>query len=211
MQHLLRLGASPSPPPAPSGQDLPSPLHLLAGLDKDSYMSRFIVNDEEIASMGRRMMEIGGHHLAFKTSQDRTPFSIAACTGKAGLLGVMLEGDVIIADKDVLDALICAVSKGHTNVVSKLLGRMGYRNPLINEAHETLGRPALHAAAIKNRLDIAKLLVEMGGADVSTRDREGRTAVEQAGRKGATEVARYLSELIKWQINSQGGEDMEID
>ncbi len=52
---------------------------------------------------------------------------------------------------------------------------------------------ALHYAACKGRLAIAKRLLE-GGADVTLRDIIGKTAIDEARKEGKSEVVALLSE-----------------
>jgi ankyrin repeat protein len=55
------------------------------------------------------------------------------------------------------------------------------------------GRSALHYAALDGHLAIAKRLLE-GGADVTLRDDEGKTAIDIAREYGYSEVVALLSE-----------------
>lgn len=59
-------------------------------------------------------------------------------------------------------------------------------------AKDSFGRTVVHVAASKDRDDIVKWLVLEKGADLSLKDREGRTAIEMARAAGGTKVVAFI-------------------
>jgi ankyrin repeat protein len=63
-------------------------------------------------------------------------------------------------------------------------------------AIDKFGTTPLHAAAIVNDLELAKVLVKRG-ADLNAKTKDNQTPLEMAINKKSTEVAAFLASLTK--------------
>lgn len=87
--------------------------------------------------------------------------------------------------------LLRVVCEERENSMLKYLLRHG---ALVDQA-DTLGRKAVHWAAIRRNLDHLKTLVE-SGADISATDNFGRTPLHFAASQKTTETVRYILEKL---------------
>lgn len=76
------------------------------------------------------------------------------------------------------NALIAAIILGENNypVIQKLVE---YRDGILVDARDALGRTAIHYAVIKGDLDALKLLVDQGNADAKLVDNDGNSILHQ--------------------------------
>lgn len=93
--------------------------------------------------------------------------------------------------------LLCAVEKGNSEILGRLLAAGFDVNARTADAHET---PLLKAAAL-GRLEMAKVLVDHG-ADVNAADRYGNTALMSAAWHGAEMTTLLLDHGA--EVNSGG-------
>jgi ankyrin repeat protein len=61
---------------------------------------------------------------------------------------------------------------------------------------DKFGTTPLHATAIVNDLELAKVLVKKG-ADLNAKTKDGQTALDLAKKKNSTEVLAFLGSLAK--------------
>jgi ankyrin repeat protein len=61
---------------------------------------------------------------------------------------------------------------------------------------DKFGTTPLHAAAIVNDLELAKVLVKKG-ADLNAKTKDNQTPLDMAKNKKSTEVAAFLASLTK--------------
>lgn len=86
-------------------------------------------------------------------------------------------------------ALQVAAANGHAGIVTALLAAGADAN-LINKE----GNSPLHWACVTGQLECVKLLVETGKADVSLRNKAGRTPLDEAYDRGHSAVFDYLAD-----------------
>lgn len=107
-----------------------------------------------------------------------------------------------------------AAANGHVSVIAHLLGILrpepvhengvsaNLAPTVVDKSASTFvdhrnksGNTALHWASLNGRLDVVKVLVEQGGADVTVRNESGQDAVfvgEVSGKEGGKECAEWL-------------------
>ena len=110
----------------------------------------------------------------------------ASANGNEGCVQLLLEAGATVNDTEV--SLERAFTQAHATCASK-----PWASPSSAIAsHQVDGWAALHVAAYNGRLAIAKRLLQ-GGADPSTRNKDGKTALDYARERGNSEVVALLA------------------
>lgn len=121
-----------------------------------------------------------------------TPLMLAAFGNHVRAVRTLLArgADPNRSTRDGLTALILAAHGGDPETVETLAKQPGLTEEAANEA--------LGVAASKNRADAARVLIELGGAAVDSRDERGRSPLLRAAGEGVAEgfeaVVRVLLE-----------------
>eukprot|EP00878_Enallax_costatus_P011541 GHUV01012048.1.p1 GENE.GHUV01012048.1~~GHUV01012048.1.p1 ORF type:complete len:746 (+),score=322.29 GHUV01012048.1:330-2567(+) len=153
----------------------------------------------------------------------RTGLMLAAANGQQAAASLLLSAGANPNARDNLGGspLLEAVKAGHRAVVQQLTAAGATLQLSVSELSSALcsmvlegevdllrrylaagadvnawdydKRTALHIAAAEGKLDMVRLLVEEGGADLSSKDRWGATPADEAKRVGASDVAAYLN------------------
>ncbi|MGI9305518.1 MAG: ankyrin repeat domain-containing protein [Gammaproteobacteria bacterium] len=118
---------------------------------------------------------------------------IAAAKGYGSLLDLLIMhgADTNVRDIYGWTPLMRATHEGRHGIVKSLLSKT---SPEI-DAQDESGLTALHRAAAKGYVDIARLLIEHG-ADVSSTDLRGRTPLMVASSAGNKRIADLLSKSV---------------
>jgi ankyrin repeat protein len=110
----------------------------------------------------------------------------ASANGNEGCVQLLLEAGATVNDTEV--SLEPAFTQAHATCASK-----PWASPSSAIAsHQVDGWAALHFAAYNGRLAIAKRLLQ-GGAEPSTRNKDGKTALDYARERGNSEVVALLA------------------
>ncbi len=119
-----------------------------------------------------------------------TPLMITAANRHADTVVALLRAGSGVDMKNSLGrtALMYAALYGDVQIVKALLDHRADANIL--PADKT-GRPALSSAAMNGHLEVVRLLLDKG-ADASIRDKEGKTALGWAKKRGFTAVSDLL-------------------
>jgi len=98
-------------------------------------------------------------------------------------------------DKDGATVLIVCCGRGYKDIVDFLL-----TSTLIMavdvDAQDSVGSTALHHAVMKNRLEIAKLLLDKGNANPNILDKYGRSPLHWAVSNGSEKIVDLLIEYF---------------
>jgi ankyrin repeat protein len=121
----------------------------------------------------------------------RTALHWAAQEGHIEIVRRLIAARAGVNERDDVGftVLDLAVGEDHEDVVRELL-MAGASPNLRNELSSNF--TALHVASSWNRLGVAKLLVELGNADVNAVDDEGNTPLRYARDGGFESLAQYL-------------------
>ena len=129
-------------------------------------------------------------------SSGRTALHWACSNKQTAIINFLLEQckvDATILDESQWSALMIASSVGSGEIVDVLLDYLGPSKvaALVNEKNQS-GQTALHYAASKNHMEVAKSLLESGKADVNVQDKYGNTPLHRAAGKGHLGMVRLL-------------------
>jgi uncharacterized protein len=118
-----------------------------------------------------------------------TALTLASARGHAGIVGVLLAAGADANAPDIYGwtPLMRAVYEDRFEVIRVLLGN----NSLRVNARDDRGETALHFAAAKGSINIAKLLLAHG-ADARDTDASGRTPATVAAAEGHAALAEFL-------------------
>ena len=110
----------------------------------------------------------------------------ASANGNEGCVQLLLEAGATVNDTEV--SLERAFTQAHATCASK-----PWASPSSAIAsHQVDGWAALHFAAYNGRLAIVKRLLQRG-VDPSTRNKDGKTALDYARERGNSEVVALLA------------------
>ncbi|CAH1793068.1 unnamed protein product [Owenia fusiformis] len=136
-------------------------------------------------------------------SDQRQPLLWAASAGSGDACAALVDSgaDVNAADKDGLNALHCAASRGHTACVEALVKTC----KAAIDCDDKNGCTSLFYAITMDHLETAKLLLELG-ASPNHRDKKGRSPAHCAASKGNQSGISLISEKGGdiWLKNSKG-------
>ena len=128
-----------------------------------------------------------------------TPLHVACRTNQENivkfLIGCGVEANV--QDEHGQTPLLVSCIHGYNSIVSQLVessiaGHLP--EPIETDTADHRGLTPLNCAAIKGELDLVKMLISRGQADVNQTSPKGCTPLIYAGRGGYAEVVRYLLE-----------------
>jgi ankyrin repeat protein len=115
--------------------------------------------------------------------------------------------DKNVGGKKLIISFITAARDNKIENVKNLLQRMIKRDISLeatSEEYDLYGNTALLWACYNGNLDMVRLLVEKGGANVNApQDKSGRMALASASYRGHLEIVRYLVESKNVDINAQ--------
>ncbi|WP_164503859.1 ankyrin repeat domain-containing protein [Rickettsiales endosymbiont of Stachyamoeba lipophora] len=134
-----------------------------------------------------------------------TPLYLAALLGNLALVKILSENGAALnaltkekKGKKAQTALHIAASKGHTEIVSYLALLPNIDPSILDYALRT----ALHKAAYYGKFEVVRVLTTAPKhIDVNIQDNDGWTALHYAVKKGHTEIAKYLVQHSKANIN----------
>ena len=227
---LLMHGADPDPVFAPNGE---TPLHVVAA-SWDSSLAEELVNRG--ADVNRRRAD------------GRTPYAVAELNGNRDVAAWLVARGAA-SDLSAVDQLVGACSRGDRQAVAAILKerpdvcneigpehyaafyRAAERNDLAaleamiacgfdpNRGDESIGKTALHVAAMEGWPEAVRLLLDHGGS-VAVRDREFNappliwaaegSRTSRAGRDHAA-VGRLLLDAgspVEWQTGAEPAESI---
>lgn len=121
--------------------------------------------------------------------QGRSALHMAAFRGNAAMIKLLADrgADLQARDIDSMSVLCGAAYSGRSDAVAHLLD-LGAD---VNEAPTSYGHTPLFAAIYRNRVDVARLLMEKG-ANLEYRNEERATAMHLAAERGTPEIAQLL-------------------
>ena len=117
--------------------------------------------------------------------------------------------DLNVKDKDGQTPLFWAVQNGYLEIIHLLIEKgadpnMGVSWPIKGKSEDKYGNiydyttsfnsTVLHSASTKGYTEIVQLLIEKG-ADVNSKDMDGKTALFRASEKGFTEIVQLLEKV----------------
>ena len=124
-----------------------------------------------------------------RSADGVTPLASAAAQGHAGVVKQLLRAGAacnVIALSGA-PALNHACARGRLDVVNLLIDHPGVQLDITTDAGDT----PLHAASMRNHVDIVQRLLE-AGADIHRCDRKGYTALNFAVNNGNADLVRIL-------------------
>ncbi|GJC89130.1 inversin [Colletotrichum liriopes] len=142
-----------------------------------------------------RLLSAGGVDINLKDKAGRTPLHHAVRCGSDGVVNRLLKESNIEPDVQDINgqtALFFAVRFNREHILKTLL----QTGKVAVDSRDNLGFGPLHLVADRRKdakqLIMLKCLVEMGGADPSLEDNEGRTALIMAVDRGNLDLEMYL-------------------
>ena len=151
-----------------------------------------------------------GADVNSRDNDGSSPLIMASRHGHTVVVSILIAAEAQLNVRDELycdmTSLMWASLEGHTDIVRQVFIKDLLKTQLeptfrllllagadvnIQNISWNLLRTALIEAALKGHTDIVNLLLD-AGAEVDTRDNEGRTAVIMAALKGNTDVVRIL-------------------
>lgn len=138
------------------------------------------------------------------TDDGVTALQEAAYDGQDEIVHALLQvSGINLSAKEVrgFTALMLAARNGHLKVLQELLLHLNVDQ--VNEMN-LYGRTALHqAVAYNDKYQLVDALLQVGGINLSAKDRSGNTALMLAARHGRTQaVQQLLSRLSAAEVNA---------
>ncbi|GAB1319911.1 hypothetical protein MFIFM68171_10121 [Madurella fahalii] len=137
--------------------------------------------------------------------EGRTPLWWAIENGRTEMAELLLDNKARF-DTDGLGgvaALIKAVSNGYNGTVERLLT---LPDPINVNGVDDHGKSALHMAAVRGNVKIARLLLDRG-ADINAQDANGRTALHEAGGPDFHNWEEMMELLLGYGARIDAGDD----
>ncbi|KAG5999230.1 hypothetical protein E4U43_002197 [Claviceps pusilla] len=146
-----------------------------------------------------RILLENGADVNSTCSIGRTPLTLAARRGRAGVIDLLLAhgADMTATNHSGCSALLIATKRRHCPAVEALLCHGA--NHSTTDRH---GRTALHLACENGDMDIANLLLARG-ADHTLRNKRGWSPLHVAARNNRSELVELLLGIPGIDINMQ--------
>ncbi len=167
------------------------------------------------------LLEFGADRAKGAYTTNCSPLHAAALRGNLNATYMLLNNDTVALDSQCNDKrtpIYIASQLGHTKIVEYLISKEANINMVAKEKQSPLAIAAkqdrghivkilieagadveyvnrtnpIHEAAKEGHLEVIKLLVELGNADVDSRTQKGETALAIATCKGFEEIVEYL-------------------
>ena len=139
-----------------------------------------------------KLLVEGGANVDVEGRSKYGPMSFACLCGNAEIVRLLVNAGAWSGvgkdEEEWVKLLMKAAEKGHVEVV-RLLVEMGV------DGVDGVGNTALGLASRHGNVDIVRVLVGEGGADVDKAGEEGTTPLIWASREGKMDVVRLLLEL----------------
>jgi ankyrin repeat protein len=167
-----------------------TPLHEAARLNKPALASDLVRRGANLEAVTARP---AGRTSFFRIG-ELTPFLTAAENGHVGMLKLLVESGANPRAKnpDGVGAVTLATQSRKFEALKYLVETVGLS---VNEPRKSGGSP-LHTALRFGDPEVVKYLVEKG-ADLTVKDRQGRTPVESAKYDAPKKVAAMLQKLLQ--------------
>lgn len=186
-------------------------LLLTAGASKE------LIGREGLSALGLAVasgnLEVVKHLLKFDVNLDggltskTAPLSLAIHIGDAKMVRLLLEAGAAMQTWPQNRSLLCVAAQlGFEDVVTSLLEH----GVEVDRPADRGWTPLIYAAACGHGM-VARILVEMGGANVKHRDEQGRTAqsvAKMSGHEGVAAVLRHASRLRSDSATTSGLPDL---
>ncbi|KLI46273.1 ankyrin [Brachyspira hyodysenteriae] len=166
-----------------------TPLHR-AIYNKDLNTVNVLLENENIDVNSKLDMKVSidGWYLG-----GATPLILASYIGDTNIVSVLLENNADIKAKDDVDgsmAIHMASANGNNDVVIMLLDK----DPTTINDVDNRGNTPLHWAAMKDKPETVKLLME-NGADIESKDADGWTPLHYAAAFSSLQTVQTLVDL----------------
>ena len=151
----------------------------------------FAINSGQLASL-ERLIESGVDLNFAAPSNGQTPLVLSVLTQRVDMAAALVNAgaDVRVAEKTSWRRrpLQLAAAAGHRGLVADMLRR----SPGEVRSVDAMLFTALHNAAVRGRVDVARLLID-AGAEVDAADDRGRTPLMRAAEYGHAAVVELLA------------------
>ena len=156
---------------------------------------------ETLLKLDRVMNNPQQQLLNSKDKDGVTPLHVAACAGHVELVKLLMKSncDLYCQDTNHEGALMLAVKHERADVVEAILREMqecasfGGGGDVVSKEKNALGITPLHWAAAHGKYGLVVMLVQLGGAELTTVNKLGMTALHYAALMGGhTPVAEFL-------------------
>eukprot|EP00878_Enallax_costatus_P026109 GHUV01027986.1.p1 GENE.GHUV01027986.1~~GHUV01027986.1.p1 ORF type:complete len:183 (+),score=45.08 GHUV01027986.1:188-736(+) len=162
---------------------------LLRGSAKCSYLSYYVCLQDIV-----QCLLDAGANPNLRDNFGGTAMHEAIKARHTGVLDQLSRAGAQLQIQDIqLPSTICSLVKYGDLAALRLYKEAGVDFDLGDYDQRT----PLHIAAAEGKLEVVKYLVEEGGASIHLKDRWGATAVDEAVRVGAKDVAEYLKQIIE--------------
>jgi ankyrin repeat protein len=128
-----------------------------------------------------------------KDSRENTPIIEASANGRLDIIKLLMKngGNLKCSDMYGWTPLITAAQSGHVEIVRMLLDPRFIHNVDINSKDDNGHSALVMSENVKNRIEIAELLVSKG-ADVNSGANDGWTVINYAAMTGDIEMVKFL-------------------
>lgn len=131
-------------------------------------------------------------HPSLQDSEGDTPLHDAISKEQDEMLSLLLDygADITLTNNNGFNALHHAALKGNPSPMKILLAKSN--RPWIVEEKKDDGYTALHLAALNNHVEIAELLVHLGGASMDKQNVNLQTALHLAVERQHDQIVKLL-------------------